>query len=674
MIIKKLELKNFRSYKEEEIEFPLGKILFEGDVGSGKSSILYAIEFALFGLGEMSGDMLMRVGEDETSVKLIFDVNGKEYSVFRSLVRKDKKIMQKEGWILYDGNKHILSSTEMRKKILDILNFKESVKTKSSSFIYRYAVFTPQEEMKEILKMRSEDRLQTLRKAFGIEDYKIAKENAKLVLDEIKSKIKFLEGEIADLEKILIEKEEKRKKIENIKLEIEKLENQRKLVSERLEEIKSEIESLDKIYKEISKIEVQIPLLEKEIKEKRSLIIEKENENKRLSEEIISIEKELEEGRNIEVINISEDELREKIFENMRNKEEAIKKISEIRLIIKNFENLLEKGICPTCGRVVDPEEFKEKIISEKKREEEISKEYEKIKEDERILNELREKLIQYERISKRLEDLERRMKENKEKIYLNEIKISETEKAIKELEKDIQEKRTILEKNKELQIKLEEKNKEKASIEKHLEDIISQISSLKGNLKTLEEIINEIERQINEKIRKKEEKEKLEEYVIWIQEFFIPAVDAIEKNVLLTINYEFNELFQKFFYMLMEESDIRVRIDESFSPIVEQFGYEIGIDSLSGGEKTSLALAYRLALNLMVRKVCISMKNNILILDEPTDGFSKDQIFKMREVLNNIDLSQIIIVSHEKELESFVDKIFYVEKIGNVSHIREGP
>jgi len=673
MIIKRLELKNFRSYKEEEIEFPLGKILFEGDVGSGKSSILYAIEFALFGLGEMSGDMLMRVGEEETSVKLVFEINGKEYSVFRSLARKEKGIAQKEGWILYDGRRHFLSSTEMRKKILDILNFKESVKTKSS-FIYRYAIFTPQEEMKEILRMRSEDRLQTLRKAFGIEDYKIAKENAKLILDEIKSKIRFLEGEIADLDKLMKEKEEKRKRLENIKSEIENLENKKNSVSQRLEEIKLEIEKLDKMYEEISKIEVQLPLLEKEVREKKNIILEKENENRILSKEIISIEKELEEGRKIEAISISEDELREKIFENIKNKEETIKKISEIRLIIKNFENLLEKGICPTCGRVVDPEEFKEKIILERKKEEEISKEYEKIKNEEKILNELRDKLIQYEKISKRLEELEKRLKENKEKIYSNEIKISETEKELKELEKNILEKRILVENNKELYAKIEEKNKEKTIFEKHLEEIISQISSLKGNLKTLEEILSEIEIQIDKKMRKKEEKEKLEEYVIWIQELFIPALDMIEKNVLLTINHEFNEIFQKYFYMLMEESDIRVRIDESFSPIVEQFGYEIGIDSLSGGEKTSLALAYRLALNLMVRKVCTSMKNNILILDEPTDGFSKDQIFKMREVLNNIDCSQIIIVSHEKELESFVDKIFYVEKIGNISHIREGP
>jgi exonuclease SbcC len=51
MIFKTLSLNNIRSYKTNEpIEFPIGTSLFEGDIGSGKSTILMAIEFALFGL------------------------------------------------------------------------------------------------------------------------------------------------------------------------------------------------------------------------------------------------------------------------------------------------------------------------------------------------------------------------------------------------------------------------------------------------------------------------------------------------------------------------------------------------------------------------------------------------------------------------------------------------
>ncbi|NHV46093.1 MAG: AAA family ATPase, partial [Candidatus Verstraetearchaeota archaeon] len=35
MILRRLKLRNIRSYEEGEINFPNGIILFEGDIGSG---------------------------------------------------------------------------------------------------------------------------------------------------------------------------------------------------------------------------------------------------------------------------------------------------------------------------------------------------------------------------------------------------------------------------------------------------------------------------------------------------------------------------------------------------------------------------------------------------------------------------------------------------------------
>ena len=67
MIVKKLKLENIRSYKSQVVEFPLGRTLFEGDIGSGKSTILMAIEFALFGLGsEKPGSLLEGWGDRGT--------------------------------------------------------------------------------------------------------------------------------------------------------------------------------------------------------------------------------------------------------------------------------------------------------------------------------------------------------------------------------------------------------------------------------------------------------------------------------------------------------------------------------------------------------------------------------------------------------------------------------
>ncbi|MCE7699569.1 MAG: SMC family ATPase, partial [Methanobacterium paludis] len=90
----------------------------------------------------------------------------------------------------------------------------------------------------------------------------------------------------------------------------------------------------------------------------------------------------------------------------------------------------------------------------------------------------------------------------------------------------------------------------------------------------------------------------------------------------------------------------------------------------LSGGEKTSVALAYRLALNIIVQAESTGMESNLLILDEPTDGFSKEQLYKVRDILNELNCPQIILVSHERELESFADNIFRVEKVDGISKV----
>src|SRR5579864_6335406 len=99
MIIKKLKLENIRSYKNQLIDFSLGKTLFEGDIGSGKSTILMAVEFALFGLGSARASSLLRHREAEGSVELDFEAGGKEYTVRRVLARKAGSIQQVEGKI-----------------------------------------------------------------------------------------------------------------------------------------------------------------------------------------------------------------------------------------------------------------------------------------------------------------------------------------------------------------------------------------------------------------------------------------------------------------------------------------------------------------------------------------------------------------------------------------------
>lgn len=670
MIIRRLKLRNFRSYKDEEIEFPKGVILFEGDVGSGKSSLLYAIEFALFGLGEMRGETLMRAGENNCSVELEFEANGKNYIVYRLLKKREKGISQDEGYIIVNGRKLRLTSSEQREKILEILNFKESVRTRSSSFIYRYAIFTPQEEMKEILKMKIEDRLQTLRKVFGIEDYKIAKDNAKLLHDEIRNTISFIDGEIRNLDDLIKEREEKKRIIENNIANMNSLKIERSSLESKLNEISKKIENYEQIMIEINKISGELPALERIEKDNEKIISDLIYENDLLKKENEKMIKERE-SVVLEKIEANEEELFEKIRSVIKKREERIAEQSEIRLHIRNLESIIDKGVCPTCLREITSREFDAKLAEMKNRLEIIQKEIESSRTEEKEASEILERVRKFREQVRKLEEIEKRVEENLKRFEMNEEKIKKVEMEIAKIESEIKQKKRVLEENKHVAEEVSRLKTKKRDLENSIYDLTSKISLLEGEIKTLEDLKNRIEKEIEDKMKKKMMREDLEEKMIFTRDYFSSSLDEIETIVMKEINREFNETFKKYFYMLME-NDILARVDENFSPIIEQDGYEIDVNSLSGGEKTSVALAYRIALNLMVKRVCTSMKENLLILDEPTDGFSKEQIFKLRDILDEIKSDQVIIVSHEKELESFVDTIFQVNKVLGISQINK--
>jgi ABC-type lipoprotein export system ATPase subunit len=54
----------------------------------------------------------------------------------------------------------------------------------------------------------------------------------------------------------------------------------------------------------------------------------------------------------------------------------------------------------------------------------------------------------------------------------------------------------------------------------------------------------------------------------------------------------------------------------------------------------------------------------------EPTDGFSREQLFRLRDILKELNCEQVIFVSHESELEGFVDKIYRITKEAGESRI----
>ena len=232
-----------------------------------------------------------------------------------------------------------------------------------------------------------------------------------------------------------------------------------------------------------------------------------------------------------------------------------------------------------------------------------------------------------------------------------------------------LQEKQDLFDKNKNAIKELEILESRLGNLQNKMSDMRQSISGKRSELKLLESNLHEVEKEVKNKKSRYQNKLIFQQTNNWLEQHFIPAIQDIERHVLQSINEEFNQLFQRWFNILMEIGDISVEADSNFTPIITQSGYSLSVNSLSGGEKTSVALAYRLALNTMLKKIA-GMDNALLILDEPTDGFGKEQLIRLRQVLNELNSAQIIMVSHERELESFVDKIYRVTKDGNQSRV----
>lgn len=853
MIIKKIELTHIRSYKEKTtIELPVGRILFQGDIGSGKSTILSAIEFALFGLGDIDANHLLRIGESKGSVFLEFESKGKTYHVFRSLLRKGNKISQEEGFLYENGVKNSYSVGELKSRILDIIGINEKTQTKTTSTIYRFAIYTPQEMMKNILTSNNETRVEILRRAFGIEEYSTAKKNAEKFFSWIrnvtrikKSIVNELSMYRMDLQKIKDSNESLREEIDYFKDSVQQLNDRIKIIlknmletrerKERMLQAQSAILHLQSTIDKNLQLEEEInlelgrmnqelyyifesekivadlaPKYQEYIQKRQDLleVTEKALEYDKLLLEKVKIESDINSERdklnssiqrldldlneltselrrcNDEIKNLGKLKKEEivlkdtitdsndlqmdldKISDIISNAKSEIisinKEISKQKLELDTVLQLKQNAVCPYCKQKLSQQhilELENKFLQRRDFLKNQIKGLEReIKENQDKKNEIFDRIRQVEskksdlhkiqiqiaklqavqntiaqlglkinekesnkksiqdqlqdkhlvdqikklaEISKKLDilysykanydilnsivndyqkiNIERNYMEHyniikskqrvMEEIRIKEKSLLELKKEIMTLSEKLNESKSIFQDSERVNIKLKELESQKFSFENELmnkkEDLAVRRTDHDNNMKQIEGI--------NKKIYDLEQKvDKIiftDQIGTWLDLHFIPSIEQIESQVLISIKEEFSKLFQKWFYLLIEVGDIDVEIDEFFTPIVNQNGYRLEVDSLSGGEKNSIALAYRLALNEIIRRM-IMLDDNLLILDEPTDGFSKEQLIQIKHVLEELSASQVIVVSHEKELEGFVETIFRVVKESEKSQV----
>ncbi len=675
MMLKALTLENIRSYKgETRIEFPAGTILFEGDIASGKSTILYAVEFALFGLGDMKSSSLLRNGAKRGQVALRFEADGRQYEVHRGLVKKGRTTVQEECYIEGSDGRAVLSPSELKERVLQILGFNEPPNPRAQSVIYRYAIFTPQEEMKEVILREPDERLQTLRKALRIEDYKVAADNTSTLVGRLKERTRYLEGATEDADAVKKKIDDETRLLGRISAELgpikqkeEQLRKELRIRDEKLKQLRSEREK-------IKKAEATIPLLRKQIEDKNDLVRQTADQSQSIKKRIENAQATISELENVKLpTEKSKDELTRSHNELRSALKDAQKRKGGFDERIGNFNTILEQKVCPVCERPVEPEEFRTKcqhVVAERSTlDGEITTCEKSIAEIDNLLDGLR----RHETAQNQLNMLRSQMKENADRLEQSTRIIQELCEGVNILEAQLKNALAEVEPLQQVVQNTEALDREVQKLNSEMTNVVRQISAKQAAVQSSEETRKQLEEQLAVKARWLETLKVLREHNLWLGEYLAPTIENIEKHVMTSVNQRFAEQFTRWFQILMDDPDMQVRINEDFSPIIEREGYEQDFNALSGGERTSVALAYRLALNTTVQEVTISGGSNLLILDEPTDGFSKEQLYKIRDILEELKCPQVILVSHEKELEGFADHVFRVHKSDGVSALTSG-
>ena len=594
-------------------------------------------------------------------MSLTLESGGTEYTVERELKTRGGEVVQGECHIISDGERERLSPSDLKERVISILGFNEPTHPRAESLVYRYAVFTPQEQMKEILTRNADERLQVIRRVLGAQSYQVAVENSEIIEKRIKEISYGLRKASEDLQEKRDEMDERARTIAELESEIPRLREAQETSSRLVKTLESELKDVLAEREALARTDAMIPLLRQEVEGTRKRIQDDTRSlrdlESRLSEEIepkIEAFRTMKPVGSVQDLEVDSDDSKERLGRLRESEHNLEAEVTKTR-------DLIAKGICPLCGQRISGDFSRREEHAEKERE----KLKEKISEEEGLLVSLVQRLEAARRFDEAKKECERAEREGahiSSQIALLRRRLQESTIHLAQLASDLrrsESEATELTKVSEKAADLESRLKEGRQGEKDSsEDLTRASTELKDTTRELELLSLEA----NRKEAAMREAQRLASYQGWLASFFRPTVEMIEKRTLAQAAARFNEHFQRFFNSLVDDPDMVVRVREDFSPIFERQGFEQDFEALSGGERTSMALAYRFALNSVVKE-SVSSRPELVILDEPTDGFSKEQVYKMRGLLEELGSRQVILVSHERELESMADHVFRVEK-----------
>lgn len=688
MIIKKLVLQNIRSHINSIVEFDEGFNCVVGGVGTGKTSILFALHFALFGEPlHRSYEYLLREDKNIGRVVLEFEHAGKTYQLVRVLKReRSGRIVQdpselrltENGKVLAWGR--VIAVQEQLKSVLGI-----------DKKMFEEFIWVQQEKLKEILNMTPRERQEILDEFFGFSDFKKAWENLlpyqryyetiKTTLEkdsdivELKNLKKQYEDLMSDLIKLQVE-------VETLKIDLSEVKKKLKKAEETLQNLEALEKNIEKLREEksqltnkLSEIQAYINSLKTQINNKRLEIKDYEKNLKRLKSEKTKILSQLSKASLEELSKTAEDlELNIGRFrDEIASLKVEIKKAEESLLILET------ENICPTCRREIS-QSFREELKNQLNRE--------------NIENQ--QKISMLETKLENLEFEHKLILETKTKIELLETQLAETEKFIQtrrrevdrlieelaEKEKLESELKTRLDKvsTKILEFKVEDVENARKIREKLLLKYSELLNTIKHQRKLIEEkksYVNSIEKRIQnaeEKLKKRDLAEKTSKIIVGLRAAYKEVIPLLRRMYVEGLKEAVQSILDNL--TVSSGRSFYVEIDDEYTPTLRgDSGFKRDANLISGGERTWLALAYRIGLGQLIMEAKTGQSLELLILDEPTEalGTEDKSIDALAAAISNLKMvRQILTVTHSEELAKEASTRILVIKKDGISNVEK--
>jgi len=653
-------------------------------LGTGKSSVLYAIDFAFFGepIGR-SYDYLLKENAEQGKVIVKFVKNGKEYVIQRALKRQKDRITQDIEHLSLQEEGKVIAETKndaVAEQLFSIIGFDKE--------IFREIVWMRQEHLKDVLNMTAADRQKHLDKLFSLSDYEDAWTNLRQVIAGFEKESEILRRDpdvagINDLRsqrnKIAEEIATKEKEIMEIGVklsEAKKIYEQSSALLESLESIRRANEDLRKqestLQVKLEGIQQSLNRLAEEIQKRQSRIVNLKKRLVLLNSQLSSYQEKLRELGLSPILTLEQllnyrQTLQAEILSNL-GQEESLR--SDISRLTQRISSLAKENTCPLCLQTLDSNY----------REELMQKLYNEIDENKRRLKNIEEATEKHESLQKNLEAviqsfqiIQTRTEEIKGQIEDEQKMLNETQQHFNMSQKD---EKTLDAELGLLRLKIRKFNVsdlEKAQEESRV--AYEQYSDLNHRVQTLELSISEATKRmqtIEERLliaqQKKSRLERVSKAASLAQE-----IRQAYRSVQPRLRTEFVRYLERIVQQVLDElsgaegSAFIVRIDENYTPIVEEEkGCERSIMNLSGGERTLLAFAYRLGLGQLIMHWKTGHGLPILLLDEPTESLGREDgsIDRLAESLSRLKtVEQVIAVTHNEGFAEKADHVIRLEK-----------